>query len=102
MEVPSGAEPGYRRPVVVISVNEFNQSLIHTVICAVVTSNLRLIGAPGNFKLAKSKSGINRDSVVNISQIITLDKSYLTDQIGKLNNKQIHLLNDGLKLVLGI
>ncbi|WP_369408846.1 type II toxin-antitoxin system PemK/MazF family toxin [endosymbiont of Lamellibrachia barhami] len=102
MEEPRGSEPGCRRPVVVISSNEFNQSLIQTVICAVITSNLRLVNAPGNFKLAKSKSGINRDSVVNVSQIITLDKSYLTDQAGKLNNKQFLSLNEGLKLVLGI
>lgn len=102
MEEPRGSEPGYRRPVVVVSSNEFNQSLIQTVTCVVLTSNLRLLNAPGNFKLAKSKSGINRDSIVNVSQIITLDKSYLTDQTGKLNSKQVHSLNEGLKLVLGI
>lgn len=102
MGEPRGSEPGYRRPVVVISSNDFNQSLIKTVVCAVVTSNLRLLDAPGNFKLTKSKSGINRDSVVNISQVITLDKLFLTERAGKLNSKQIHSLNDGLKLVLGI
>ena len=101
MEEPRGSEPGYRRPVVVISSNEFNQSLIQTVICAVVTSNLRLINAPGNFRLAKSKTGIDRDSVVNVSQIITLEKSYLTGRAGQLTNKQINSLNDGLRLVLG-
>jgi hypothetical protein len=61
-----------------------------------------LVNAPGNFKLAKSRSGVNRDSVVNVSQMITLDKSFLAEQAGKLNNKQINSLNGGLKLVLGI
>ena len=102
MGEPRGSEPGYRRPVVIISSNEFNQSLIQTVVCAAITSNLRLINAPGNFKLAKSKSGINRDSVVNVSQLITLDKSFFTEQVGKLNNKQIYSLKEGLKLVLDI
>jgi len=99
---PRGSGPGYRRPVVIASSNEFNQSLIQTVVCAAITSNLRLIDAPGNFKLAKTQFGISRDSVVNVSQLITLDKSFLTEQTGKLSNKQIHSLNEGLKLVLGI
>ena len=102
MGEPRGSESGYQRPLVIISCDEFNQSLIQTVVCAVITSNLRLVNAPGNFKLAKSRSGVNRDSVVNISQLITLDKSFLTEQAGKLNNKQIHSLNEGLRLVLGI
>ncbi len=102
MGEPRGSEPGYRRPVVIISANEFNQSLIQTVVCATVTSNIRLTDAPGNFKLPKSKSGINRDSAVNVSQLITLDKSFLTEKVGKLNSRQIQLLKEGLKLVLGI
>jgi mRNA interferase MazF len=97
-----GSEPAYRRPVVITSSNEFNGSLIRTVIAAVITSNIGLADAPGNFKIKKSKLGLNRDSVVNISQLITLDKSFLTEQVGKLSSKQIHLLNDGLKLVLDI
>ena len=97
-----GSEPGYRRPVVIISSNEFNESFIQTAIVAVITSNLRLADAPGNFKIEKMKFGLNRNSVVNISQLITLDKSYLTEQTGKLSSRQIQLLNDGLKLVLDI
>jgi len=97
-----GSEPGYRRPVVVVSSNEFNKSNIQTVICAAITTNLRLENAPGNFKLSKSKRGVNRDSVVNISQLITLDKSFLTEQAGFLNSTQLNKLNDGLKLVLSL
>ncbi len=97
-----GSEPGYRRPVVIISSNEFNESFIQTIIAAVITSNLHLADAPGNFKIAKTKFGLTRNSVVNISQLITLDKSFLTEQAGKLNSKQIQLLNDGIRLVLDI
>ena len=102
MEEPRGSEPGYRRPVVVVSTNEFNRSLIQTVIVSVVTSNLRLVDAPGNFKITKKQSNLSKDSVVNVSQLITLDKTFLTEKIGKLNSKNINFLNEGIKLVLGV
>lgn len=102
MGEPRGSEPGYRRPVVVISSNEFNKSQIQTVIVAVITSNLRLADAPGNIKLSKKNSGLNRDSVINISQLLTLDKSFITEQIGQLSNSFIHKLNNGIKLVLNV
>ncbi len=98
MVEPRGSEPGYRRPVVIVSSNAFNKSFIQTVIVAVITSNLRLADAPGNFKI--TLTGLYQKSVVNISQIITLDKLFLTEKIGKLNQKQVTLLNDGTKLVL--
>jgi len=102
LEDPKGSEPGYRRPVVLVSANEFNASKINTIVAAVITSNLRLSQAPGNFELPKKSSGLSRTSVVNISQIITIDKSFLTSKAGKLTSKQNTLLNDGLKLVLAI
>ena len=100
LEEPRGSEPGYRRPVVIISANSFNESFINTVTVVVVTSNLRLVDAPGNFKLTKSKVGLNCESAVNVSQLLTLDKSFLTEQAGKLNSKQTSLLNEGLRLAL--
>jgi len=102
LEEPRGSEPGYRRPVVVISSNDFNKSNIQTVIVAAITSNMRLSEAPGNIKLTKKGSGLNRESVVNISQLLTLDKSYLNEKAGKLSTKQSQLLNYGLQLVLSI
>ncbi len=102
MPEPHASEPGYRRPVVIVSANSFNESNIQTVIVAIITSNLHLAHAPGNFKLAKSKSGINRDSVVNVSQIVTLDKTFLTEKVGRLSAKQLSLLDIGLQLVLSI
>ena len=102
LEEPRGSEPGFRRPVVIISSNEFNKSKIQTIIVAAITSNTRLAKAPGNFKLTKKGSGLNHESVVNVSQLLTLDKSFLNEKSGKLNTKQNQLLNYGLQLALNI
>ena len=102
MDVPRGSEPGYRRPVVIVSANSFNDSRISTVIACVITSNLRLARAPGNFRIPKKGSGLSRDSVVNVSQIITLDKSFLGDRAGSLTDSQLVQLDEGLKLVLAL
>jgi len=88
LDEPRGSEPGYRRPVVIISSNEFNISKIRTVIVAVITSNLRLAEAPNNFRISKKESGLLKESVVNISQLLTLDKSFLTERTGKLPSKK--------------
>jgi len=102
LDDPPGSGPGYKRPIVVISSNYFNSSKISTIIVATITSNLNLSEAPGNFELTKKNSGLSRKSVVNISQLITLDKTFLIEKAGKLTNKQIEILNDGLKLVLSV
>ncbi len=102
LEEPRGSEPGYRRPVIIISSNSFNESFINTVTVVAITSNLRLVDAPGNFKLTKSKSGLDKDSAVNVSQLLTLDKLFLTEQVGKLNSKQVNMLNEGLRLALSV
>ncbi len=102
LDEPIGSEPGYRRPVVVVSSNEFNQSKINTLLAAIITSNLRLMDAPGNFLILKKESGLSKDSVINVSQIVTLDKSFLTVKAGKLPTNKLGMLNDGLRLVLAI
>jgi mRNA interferase MazF len=102
LDEPRGSEPGYRRPVVIASSNEFNQSIINTVIVAIVTSNVRLSNAPGNFSITRKESGLLKESVVNVSQVLTLDKSFLSNKVGKLSRDKILLLNEGLKLVLSI
>ena len=102
LDEPIASEPGYRRPVVIVSSNEFNQSRISTVIVAIVTSNLRLADAPGNFSISKKESGLSKESVVNISQVLTLDKSFLSKKSGKLSAKKLLFLNEGLRLVLSI
>ncbi len=99
---PSASEPGYKRPVVVVQADEFNDSRISTVIVVAITSNLKLAEAPGNLHLPKSKTGLVRDSVANVSQMLTLDKSFLTEQIGQLDRVTIQLLDEGLQLVLSL
>jgi mRNA interferase MazF len=99
---PEKSQPGFRRPVVGVQADPFNHSRINTVICAVVTSNLKLAAAPGNFMLSSAASGLPKDSVVNISQIITVDKSFLTEKAGSLGYKNIIKLDDGLKLIFSI
>jgi mRNA interferase MazF len=99
---PAGSGPGYRRPVVIVQANSFNESRIQTAIVAVVTSNLRLVEAPGNVLIAASRTGLRKDSVVNVSQLITVDKTFLTERIGRLNPLHLRALDAGLKLVLAL
>jgi mRNA interferase MazF len=89
-------------PLLIIQSNPFNQSRIATVIVAVVTSNLSLAEAPGNVRLAKSDAGLPKASVVNVSQILTLDRSLLTSKIKALPGKAMSQVNEGLHLVLGL
>ncbi|HZU32325.1 MAG TPA: type II toxin-antitoxin system PemK/MazF family toxin [Candidatus Angelobacter sp.] len=99
---PRGSEPGFRRPVLIIQANSFNRSRIHTVIVAVISSNLRLAEAPGNVLLPSSVTGLPRDSVVNVSQLLTLDRSFLTEELGKLSGQLRAEIDAGLKLVLDL
>jgi len=97
---PAGSEPGYRRPVLVVQSDDFNQSRIATAIALVITSNLRLAQAPGNVFLPQKLTGLSKDSVANVSQIVTVDKSFLTDKIGILPLSVIEQIDKGLRLVL--
>jgi len=99
---PKGSDPGFRRPVVVVQSNPFNESRIATVIVAIVTSNLALAEAPGNVRLSRADSGLSKPSVVNVSQIITLDRQLLIERIKSLPALGIARVNEGLRLVLGI
>jgi mRNA interferase MazF len=99
---PTGSGPGFRRPVVVIQSNPFNQSRIATVIVAVITSNLALGDAPGNVRIGKAESGLTKPSVVNVSQLYTLDRELLTERVRALPSEAVRDLNDGLRVVLGL
>ncbi len=99
---PRGAEPGFRRPVLVVQNNAFNRSRIQTVLAVVMTSNLRLVEAPGNVLMPKKLSGLPRDSVANVSQLITVDRDFLTERVGKLPGPAIREVNTGLRLVLDL
>ena len=100
LPTPQGSEPGYRRPVIVLQSDAFNRSQIRTVVAAVITSNARLSEAPGNTALTRKQSGLPRPSVVNVSQIVTLDKSYLVERVGRLAAKHFASVEAGVRLVL--
>lgn len=97
---PVGSEPGYNRPVLVIQDDTFTQSKINTIIVVVITSNLNLAAAPGNVLLTKSASGLPKDSVVNVSQILTLDKKFLVERIGSLPDELQSEVDDGVRTIL--
>jgi mRNA interferase MazF len=98
---PVGSAPGYRRPVLVVQGDAFNRSRIATVMCVVLTSNLKLGQAPGNLLLRASQTGLDRDCVANVSQIVTLDKSELTEGVGKLSRARLDAVLAGIDVVLG-
>jgi len=97
---PSGSAPGYRHPHVVVQNNLFNQSRINTVVVCALTSNLKRAGAPGNVLLAKGEANLKKASVVNISQLVTVDKSDLTEKIGTLSPSRVDQITDGIKLLI--
>ena len=98
---PSGSEPGCRRPVVVVQGDAFNRSRIDTAVCVPLTSTLRWAEAPGNVLLEKLSTGLPKDSVANVSQVVTLDKSWLTDRTGKLSRAKLDLVLRGIDVVIG-
>lgn len=100
LDESTGSQPGFRRPLVVVQADAFNRSRIQTVICAVLTSNLRLAAAPGNVLVSRRESGLPKDSVVNVSQIVTIDLSVLTERVGRLPARVRERIDDGLRLVL--
>ncbi len=97
---PVGSEPGYRRPVLVVQDDTFNQSRISTVIVVIITSNIQLAEAPGNVLLPKGATGLSRDSAANVSQIFTIDKTFLTERIGSLPDYLQEEIDEGLRTVL--
>lgn len=99
---PAGSGPGYRRPVLVVQADTFNASRIATAIVAVITSNLALGDAPGNVRIAKGDCGLTRASVVNVSQLITLDRSILAERVGTLPGAALDRVDAGLRLVLAL
>jgi mRNA interferase MazF len=101
LDVPVGSEAGYRRPVVVVQGDAFNRSSIGTVVSVPLTSTLRWADAPGNVRLSARSTGLPRDSVANVSQIVSLDKTFLTERVGKLSRAKVELVLSGVDVVLG-
>ena len=101
LPAPAGSGPGFRRPVVVVQGDALNRSRIATVVCVPLTSNLRWASAPGNVPLPARLTGLPKDSVANVSQIVTVDRDVLTERVGKLPRAKVELLLSGIAVVLG-
>ena len=99
---PVGSSPGFRRPVLVVQSDSFNQSKIQTVVVVVITKNLELAKAPGNVSITARTSRLPVDSVINVSQVITIDKNLLAEFVSILPNKKIEKVEEGLRLVLSL
>ena len=99
---PRGAEPGFRRPLLVVQADAFNRSRIETAIVVVLTSNLRLLNAPGNVLVPKRTAGLPKDSVANVSQVLTVDRDILAEKAGKLSSEILSAVDAGLRLVLSL
>lgn len=97
---PRGSGTGFRRPVVVVQGDALNRSRIATVVCVPLTSNLKWAGAPGNVLLPARATSLPKDSVANVSQIVALDKTLLTERVGKLSSTKVDLLFAGIDVVL--
>ena len=97
----SGSGPGFRRPIVVVQGDALNRSRIATVVCVVLTSNVKWATAPGNVLLPSSATGLPRESVANVSQVVTLDKTDLAERTGKLSRSKLELMLSGIDAVLG-
>jgi mRNA interferase MazF len=98
---PRGSEPGFRRPVLIVQGDAFNRSSIATVLVAPLTSNLRWADAPGNVLLKARSTGLPRDSVANVSQIVAVDRTALTDRVGRISPAKLDLVLRGIDVVLG-
>ena len=99
---PDGSEPGYRRPVVIVQSDAFNRSRLRTVIAVVLMTNVRLVEAPGNVLLPAKATGLPKDSVANVSQVITVDRDFLLERAGRVRGQSLKDIDKGLRLVLAL
>ena len=99
---PAGSEPGFRRPVLVVQSDAFNRSRLRTVLAVVLTSNVRLLDAPGNVLIPAKAAGLPKDSVANVSQVITIDRDFLSEPAGRVRGALLNDVDHGLRLVLGL
>lgn len=102
LDEPRGSEPGYRRPLLIVQSDSFNRSRIATVLAVVLTGNLRLVDAPGNVLIPAGAVGLPKDSVANVSQLVTLDREFLEKRVGRLPARLMAAVDAGLKLVLAL
>jgi mRNA interferase MazF len=99
---PEGSEPGYHRPVLIVQSDAFNRSRVETVIAVVLSTKVRLVDAPGNVLLPAKTTGLPKDSVANVSQLITVDRDFLMELGGRVRGQFLKDVENGLRLVLGL
>ena len=102
LEEPRGSEPGFRRPILIVQADAFNRSRLRTLLGVVLTSNMRLLDAPGNVLLPATTTGLPKDSVANVTQIVTLDEDYLSERTGRIPPRLVAHVDAGLRLVLDL
>lgn len=102
LDEPRGSEPGFRRPLVIVQADSFNRSRLRTVLCVVLTSNTRLLDAPGNVLVRRDESGLPRDSIANVSQVVTLDRDFLAEKTGRIPPRTMAKVDAGLRLALDV
>lgn len=102
LPAPAGSGPGYRRPVLVVQSEPFNRSQIRSVVVVILTSNLDLARAPGNVRVPRGSAGLPKESVANVSQLFTVDRSLLTQRLGRLPSALLDEVDDGLRRVLAL
>ena len=102
LDEPRGSEPGFRRPILIIQADAFNRSRLPTVVAVILTSSLRLLDAPGNVLIPRKAAGLPKDSVANVTQVVTLDQEFLTKRVGRLSPGLMAHVDAGLKLVLDL
>ena len=99
---PDGSEPGYNWPVLIVQSDAFNRSRLHTVVAVVLSTNTRLLDAPGNVLLPAKATGLPKDSVANVSQVVTIDREFLLELAGRIRGQLLEDVENGLRLVLGL
>ena len=102
LPAPAGSEPGFRRPLVIVSADSFNRSRIRRALGVALTTNLALADAPGNVALAAADTGLPSDSVADVSQVATVDRLSLTRRAGALSSAVMQAIDDGLRIALGL
>jgi mRNA interferase MazF len=102
LQEPIGSEPGYRRPVLIVQANSFNVVNLQTVIVAILTTNLKLADAPGNVMMPADQTKLTKDSVLNVTQMLAVDRTALVKRVGALSPQLMEKVNDGLRLVLAL
>ena len=102
LDDPRGSEPGFPRPVLIVQRDSFNRSRINTVIAVALTTNMNLVGSPGNVLIHSKDSGLARDSVANVSQVITVDKTYLARRLARLREPLLAEVEEGLRMIMDL